>query len=245
MSMNDVKVALVTGASRGLGRALSIELSRRGYRVVMVARGKEDLEAAAASVRAVGKEPPVTLVYDVADKHAVVPIASLAAELGGDVDVLVHNASDLGPVPMPLLMDLACEDLEAVLQVNLVGPFRLSKAIGGSMALRKTGTILFLSSDAAVNAYPGWGAYGTSKAAADHLARTLAAELAIHGVRVLSVDPTDMDTEMHRRALPEADPSTLARPETIALAVADILQADPERAPSGTRLVADSWTRVG
>lgn len=241
---NDERVALVTGASRGLGRALAIELTKRGYRVVMVARGEEDLERAAAEVRALGKQAPVALAYDVADKQAVVPIASLAAELAGDIELLVHNASDLGPVPMPLLMDLACEDLEAVLQVNLVGPFRLTKAIAGSMALRKTGTVLFLSSDAAVNAYPGWGAYGTSKAAADQLARTLAVELAIHGVRVLSVDPTDMDTDMHRRALPDADPSTLAQPETIAAALADIVEADAERAPSGARLVADRWTRA-
>ncbi|NUP09641.1 MAG: SDR family oxidoreductase [Polyangiaceae bacterium] len=234
------RVALVTGASKGLGRALSGELASRGVKVVMVARGRAELELAAAEVRERGGPAPVPLVYDVGDKAAIHPLAGLAADLAGDVDILVHNASDLGPVPMPLLMDLDCEDLSRVFEVNVVGPFRLTKAVGGSMALRKRGTILFVSSDAAVNAYPGWGAYSSSKAAADHLAKVFAAELEIHGVRVLSVDPTDMDTEMHRRALPDSDPASLARPETIAKAFVKILE-DPERARTGSRVSAGDW----
>src|SRR5215213_1728209 len=155
------KVALITGASRGLGRALAGELAAKGVKVVMVARGKEELENARREVEARGGPPPVALAFDLGDKKAIHQLAALAAELAGDVDILVHNASELGPVPMPLLMDLDCEDLERVLEVNVIGPFRLTKAVGGSMALRKTGTILFLSSDAAVNAYAGWGAYGS------------------------------------------------------------------------------------
>lgn len=239
----DSQVALVTGASQGLGRALSGELAARGYRVVMVARGKRRLEQAAADVRARGGPEPITLAYDVADKDAVYPLAAIAADRAGDIDVLVHNASSLGPVPMPLLMDLPCEGLAAALETNLIGPFRLTKAIAGAMALRKRGTIVFLSSDAAVNAYPGWGAYGVSKAAADHLARTFAAELAIHEVRCFAVDPTDMDTAMHRLALPDADPSALARPERIAEVVAQMI-ADPGRAPSGARLDAGRWSQA-
>lgn len=231
------KVALVTGASRGLGKALSIELTRRGLRVVMVGRDPRLLEAASAEVRAVGGPEPVALSFDVADKRAVFPLAGLAAELGGDVDVLVHNASHLGPVPMPLLLDLSCEDLARVLETNLVGPFRLTKAIAGNMAVRGRGTIVFISSDAAVNAYPQWGAYGVSKAAADHLARILAAELGEHGVRAFSVDPTDMDTDMHAIALPSADRSTLARPEHIATYIADCI-FDPSKAPNGSRVIA-------
>lgn len=237
------RVALVTGASRGLGKALSLELARAGARVVMVARGRAALEEAAAEVREAGGPAPVPLSYDVADKTAVHAIAALAAELAGDVDLLVHNASELGPVPLPPLFDLECEELERVLAVNVVGPFRLSKAIGGGMALRRRGTIVFLSSDAAVQAYPGWGAYGASKAAADQLARVLAAELAPHGVRVLAVDPTDMDTELHRRALPDADPAALARPETIAQALVAMLR-DRAGAPSGARLSAAAWVRA-
>lgn len=231
------KVAVVTGASRGLGKALSVELTRRGVRVVMVARDPLRLEAAKNEVRAAGGPDPVLLSFDVADKRAAFPLAGLAAELGGDVDVLVHNASHLGPVPMPLLFDLPCEDLASVLETNLVGPFRLTKAVAGNMALRGRGTIVFVSSDAAVNAYPRWGAYGVSKAAADHLARVLAAELGEHGVRTFSVDPTDMDTELHALALPDADKSTLARPEHVAAYIAECI-FDASRAPSGSRVVA-------
>lgn len=242
MSETDVrgKVAVVTGASKGLGKALSEALARSGAVVVMVARGGADLERAAEEVRRATGGKVVPLAFDVADKEAVHRIAQLAAELAGEVDILVHNASTLGPVPMPLLFDLACEDLQAVIDVNLVGPFRLTKAIAGPMALRGGGTVLFVSSDAAVSAYPGWGAYGVTKAAADHLARSLAAELAEHGVRVFAVDPGEMDTEMHRAAIPDADPSTLARPERVAEIVLRMIES-PKEAPSGRRLEASSW----
>jgi NAD(P)-dependent dehydrogenase (short-subunit alcohol dehydrogenase family) len=154
--------------------------------------------------------------------------------------VLVHNASTLGPTPLPLLLDTECEDLERVLAVNLVGPFRLTKAIAGSMALRGRGLVVHLSSDAAISAYPGWGAYGVSKAALDHLARSWAAELEGTGVRVLSVDPGEMRTRMHADAVPDADPATLADPVAVAARVADIV-AHAERIPSGTRLEAQRW----
>ena len=237
------KVALVTGASKGLGKALSLELARRGARVVMVARGEAALEEAAAAVRRETGAVAVPLALDVADKNATHVIAAMAAELGGEVDILVHNASALGPLPMPLLLDLDCEDLSSVLETNLVGPFRLTKAVAGSMALRERGTIVFLSSDAAVNAYPGWGAYGLSKAAADHMARTLAVELEAHGVRSFSVDPTDMDTEMHALALPDADRSTLAKPAHVASVIADMIER-PEWARSGERFTANSASPV-
>ncbi|NUO52683.1 MAG: SDR family oxidoreductase, partial [Polyangiaceae bacterium] len=141
----------------------------------------------------------------------------------------------------PLLFDLACEDLQTVIDVNLVGPFRLTKAVAGPMALRGAGTVVFVSSDAAVSAYPGWGAYGVTKAAADHLARSFAAELAEHGVRVFAVDPGEMDTEMHRAAIPDADPATLARPERVAETVARMIES-PAEAPSGRRFEAASWS---
>jgi NAD(P)-dependent dehydrogenase (short-subunit alcohol dehydrogenase family) len=236
----EAKVAVVTGASKGLGKALSGALARRGATVVMVARGGDELERAAEEVRRSGGKA-IALAFDVADKEAVHRIAHLAAELGGEVDILVHNASTLGPVPMPLLFDLACEDLQTVIDVNLVGPFRLTKAIAGPMALRGAGTVVFVSSDAAVSAYPGWGAYGVTKAAADHLARSFAAELVEHGVRVFAVDPGEMDTEMHRAAIPDADPTTLARPERVAEIVARMIES-PADAPSGRRFEAASWS---
>ncbi|HEY3120503.1 MAG TPA: SDR family NAD(P)-dependent oxidoreductase, partial [Vicinamibacteria bacterium] len=127
--------ALVTGASRGLGAALARALAREGARVVLVARGREDLERVAAEIRAAGGEAHA-IAADVADKEAVYPIAGAAAALAGPIDILIQNASTLGSLPLPYLLDTACEDLAQVLEVNLVGPFRLAKALVGPMALR-------------------------------------------------------------------------------------------------------------
>ncbi len=241
MELKD-RTALVTGGSRGLGAALGEVLAARGARVVLCARGREELDATVARIRAKGGDVHA-LAFDVADKDATHAIAGAAAGLVGPIDVLVHNASTLGPLPMPLLLDTACEDLAAVLETNLVGPFRLTKAVGGSMALRGRGVIVHLSSDAAVSGYPQWGAYGASKAAQDQLARVLGAELGASGVRVFSVDPGDMDTAMHRAALPDADPSTLADPREIAERIARMIE-DAEGIEPGARIIASEWGRA-
>jgi NAD(P)-dependent dehydrogenase (short-subunit alcohol dehydrogenase family) len=233
---NSADTAIVTGASRGLGRALAMELARRGTRVVLVGRGEPALLAVEGAIRAEGGQAHA-LPADLGDKHTIYPLAAMAAELVGPIDLVIHNASELGPTPLRPLLDTDCEDLERVLAVNLVGPFRLTKAVAGAMAIRRRGTLLFVSSDASVNAYAGWGAYSASKAAADHLARLLAIELGPFGVRSFSVDPGEMDTAMHRAALPEADPATLARPEEVALRVLRLLESD---VPNGARLEAGS-----
>ena len=235
----DATTALLTGASRGLGAALARQLARRGARVVLVAREPGPLEEVARSIRDAGGEAHA-LPADVGDKRAVHALAGAAAALVGPIDVLVHNASTLGPTPLPLLLDTECEDLERVLAVNLVGPFRLTKAIAGAMALRRRGLIVHVTSDAAINAYPGWGAYGVSKAALDHLGRSWAAELEGTGVRVLTVDPGEMNTRMHADAIPDADPATLADPARVAERIADMI-AHAERAPSGARIEAARW----
>lgn len=232
------KSALVTGASRGLGRALAEQLAAAGARVVLVARSQPELEQVAESIRTAGGEAHA-LPYDVARKQDIYPLAGAAAALVGPIDLLIHNASSLGPTPLRLLLDTDCEDLWQVLETNLVGPFRLSKALAGSMALRKTGCIVHISSDASVNAYQHWGAYSVSKAALDHLSRLWAAELGERGVRVLSVDPGEMDTQMHRAALPEADPRTLARPAQVAARILALIQDG--NVPSGSRIEAQSW----
>jgi NAD(P)-dependent dehydrogenase (short-subunit alcohol dehydrogenase family) len=215
MSVN----AVITGASRGLGRALAVELARAGAKLVLVARESAELHAAVAEIRAAGGTAHA-VAADVGDKEAIHRIAGAAAALVGPIDLLVHNASTLGPTPLPLLLDLDCEDFERVFEVNVLGPFRLSKVIAGGMALRGRGTIVHISSDAAISAYPRWGAYGVSKAALDHLGRSFAAELGELGVRTLVVDPGEMDTAMHAAAMPEADRAALARPADVARALA-------------------------
>jgi NAD(P)-dependent dehydrogenase (short-subunit alcohol dehydrogenase family) len=229
--------ALVTGASRGLGRSLALELARHGARVALVARDEAALDRVVAELRA-GGATAHGIVADVADKDAAHRIAGAAAGALGEVDLLVHNASALGPLPMPPLLDTHCEDLARVLEVNLVGPFRLTRALAGSMALRRRGTVLFVSSDAAVEPYPGWGAYGVSKAAADHLARVWAEELRPAGVTVAAIDPGEMDTQMHADALPDADRASLARPDDVARVIARALREG--RLETGRRVTASS-----
>jgi NAD(P)-dependent dehydrogenase (short-subunit alcohol dehydrogenase family) len=220
----------VTGGTSGLGLALVRELTGRGARVAFVARTP-------ARVREVARENAGAhgIVGDVSSKEDIYPVAlQIAGELGG-LDVLVNNASDLGPVPLAMLSDTECEDLERAFATNVLGPFRLTKALMGALAASaregRGAVVLNVSSDAAVNAYPGWGAYGASKAALHQLSRVWGEEHAADGIRFLSLDPGDMDTPMHAAAIPDADRSTLKRPERAARELADaIADALPRRA---------------
>ncbi len=216
--------AAVTGGTSGLGLALVRELQGRGARVAFVARtpGPVD-EVARANPGSVG------IVGDVAKKEEIHPIAlQILGNLGG-LDVLINSASSLGPTPLALLADTECEELELALATNVVGPFRLTKALLGALsASARTGrgaVVLNVSSDAAITPYPTWGAYGASKAALRHMSRTWDEELADAGVRVLSIDPGDMDTPLHAIAVPDADPATLKRPEAAARELVDAIAA--------------------
>jgi NAD(P)-dependent dehydrogenase (short-subunit alcohol dehydrogenase family) len=228
------KAALVTGGSQGLGRALGAALAAAGARLVLVARTPGPLHEAVAAIRSRGGEAHA-IVADVADLDQTATIAGQAASLVGPLDLLINNASTLGPVPLRLLLDTDCEELSLALAVNVVGPFRLTKAVAGSMVLRGGGVVVNISSDAAVEAYPQWGAYGASKAALDHLGRIWAAELEGTGVRVLSIDPGEMNTRMHADAVPDADRSQLADPAVVAARIVALL-ADDQRVVSRRRL---------
>ena len=212
----------ITGGTSGLGRALVRELLGRGAHVAFVARGRDALQRIAAEhARSHG------IAGDVSRKDDIYPIAMQILGALGGVDVLINNASDLGPTPLALLADTDCEDLERAFATNVLGPFRLTKALLGSLAsAAREGTgavVLNISSDAAINAYPRWGAYGASKAALHHLSGIWNEELVDDGVLVLSLDPGDMDTPMHAAAIPDADRSTLRRPETAAVEIADAI----------------------
>jgi NAD(P)-dependent dehydrogenase (short-subunit alcohol dehydrogenase family) len=215
----------VTGGTAGLGLALVRAARARGARVGFVARTVSAVESVARALpRSVG------IVGDVAEKTHIHRIALQATGRLGGLDVLVNNASSLGPVPLAPLADTDCEALEQALATNLVGPFRLTRALLGALAASaREGTgavVLNVSSDAAVQAYPGWGAYGASKAGLRHLSAIWDQELSELGIRVLSVDPGDMDTPLHALAVPEADPSTLKDPAVAAAEVLGVIAAE-------------------
>ena len=238
MTLND-STALITGGSQGLGYAVASALAERGVRVVVVARDPKTLQASVAALQDKGLRVH-GLQADIADKHAIYPLAAKAAALIGPIDILINNASTLGPVPLQLLADTDCEELERTLGVNLLGPFRLTKALLGSMVLRGRGVVVNISSDAATEPYPEWGAYGASKAALDQLTRIWAAELGLGSpVRIFAVDPGEMDTHMHALAMPDADRSQLAVPRDVALRIVEMIE-QPRRAPSGARLRASA-----
>ena len=209
------QVALITGASKGLGRAIALAFAGEGASLSLSARGEAALVAVAGECRLLGAEV-LTVVSDIARPADRERLVSLTLAHFGRVDMLVNNASTLGPTPLPLLADTDPEAFSDVIGVNLLAPFLLARAVVGGMLMRRSGVIINVSSDAAVNGYPGWGAYSAAKAGLDGLTRVWAAELVDSGVTAVSVDPSDMDTEMHRAALPDDDPATLARPEDIA-----------------------------
>jgi NAD(P)-dependent dehydrogenase (short-subunit alcohol dehydrogenase family) len=220
----------VTGGTSGLGLALVEQLQAQGAQVAFVARD-------AARVAEVARRFPGThgIAGDVSKKDDIYPIAlQVTAALDG-LDVLVHNASSLGPVPLALLADTECEDFEAALATNLVGPFRLTKALLGALRASardgRPAQVVHITSDAAATPYPGWGAYGASKAALTQLSRIWHEELHGHGVRVIALDPGDMDTPLHALALPDADPATLKRPADAAREILErIVQPHTEAA---------------
>ena len=227
-SLHNLRVA-ITGGTSGLGRGLVRELSDRGARVAFFARHRDEVERTMLDVPTAHG-----IVGDISRKEDVHPVAiQILAALDG-LDVLINNASSLGPVPLRPLADTECEDLELALATNLIGPFRLTRTLLGALAAtaRYGGSpvVINISSDAAVTPYENWGAYGTSKAALQHMSRIWDAELAGEGVRMIAIDPGDMDTPLHALAVPGADASTLKRPETAAREIADLIAGFTARA---------------
>ena len=191
-----MSVAIVTGASRGLGLALARELAAQGWRLVVDARGGEELRRAASELELLGEV--VALRGDVADSwHR----AALVEAAGERIDLLVNNASTLGPSPQPALDSYPPAELERVYAVNVLAPAMLAQLVLPRMP--EGGRILNITSDAAVEPYEGWSGYGSSKAALEQLTAILAAERP--ALRVYAVDPGDMRTQMHQEAFPGED----------------------------------------
>ncbi len=222
-NFNALRVA-VTGGTSGLGLALVQQFSARGARVAFVARTATSVERTARATGAHG------IIGDVGEKEDIYPIALQVTGTLGGLDVLINNASSLGPVPLAPLADTECEAFADALQINVLGPFRLTKALLGALAAsareRRGAVVVNISSDAAVNAYAGWGAYSASKAALRHMSAIWAEEMRADGVRFLSVDPGDMDTPLHALAVPDADAATLKQPEDSATELMAIIAAN-------------------
>jgi NAD(P)-dependent dehydrogenase (short-subunit alcohol dehydrogenase family) len=234
------RVALITGASRGLGATLAKFLAAQDYHLILAARNGTDLEASALKLREYGGQV-IALMGDVADKHHRRKLAEAAKQLGR-LDLLVNNASDLGP--MPHLAEYPLEALAQVFAVNVLAPIGL---IQETLSVLKAsqGLVVNLSSDAAVAGYPNWGGYGASKAALDLASKTLSNELHEAGVGVVSVDPGDMRTAMHQQAFPGEDISDRPLPEVTLPFWGWLLGQDPLAVSGGRyKAQAEQWELV-
>jgi NAD(P)-dependent dehydrogenase (short-subunit alcohol dehydrogenase family) len=232
-------VALVTGASRGFGYALARALSQRGWHLVVDARSATDLARTAGDLDRAGRPGGTVhaVAGDVADPAHRADLVR-AVEGLGRLDLLVNNASALGPSPLPPLADFPGDELERVFRVNALAPLALARAVLPHLAASR-GTVVNVSSDAAVEAYAGWGGYGASKAALDQLTAVLGVEQP--ALRVYGFDPGDMRTEMHQRAFPGEDISDRPPPETVVPALLHLLDTRP---PSGRYRAGDLLTAL-
>jgi NAD(P)-dependent dehydrogenase (short-subunit alcohol dehydrogenase family) len=224
--------AIVTGASRGLGRALATALAERGYGLVIDARDPVALEAARQDLETRGARV-VALPGSVTDSAHRRALVSAAWDLDG-LDLLVNNAGILGPSPQPALADYPLDALADVYLVNVFAPLGLIQDALPLLAARSGATIVNVTSDAAVEPYGGWGGYGSAKAALDQLTAILAAERP--DVRILAFDPGDMRTRMHQEAFPGEDISDRPLPETSVPGLLDLLDS---RLPSGRYRVTE------
>jgi NAD(P)-dependent dehydrogenase (short-subunit alcohol dehydrogenase family) len=226
--MESKAVALVTGGTRGLGRALAGALVDRGWRVVLDGRDSQRLAEVAAELPSAAVLPG-----DVTDPTHREQLAATVAEFGR-LDLVVNNASDLGPSPLPVLAVTRLDALRAVFETNVIAPLALIQLVLPELRA-SAGAVVNVSSDAAVEAYAGWGGYGSSKTALDQLSAVLAVEEPL--VRVYAVDPGDMRTDMHQRAFPGDDISDRPLPEAVVPSLLNLLDAQP----ASGRYRASDW----
>ncbi|MCP3739884.1 SDR family NAD(P)-dependent oxidoreductase [Rossellomorea sp. BNER] len=240
MSHKD-NVVMITGASKGLGKALALAFARSGSRLAICSRGEESLNQVRDEIAALGTEV-VAVTADASDANDVDRFVSVTESTFGSVDVLINNASIFGPGPR-LLLDYAQNDFEEVLKVNVGNPFLMTKRVLPGMLSRNRGSIINITSEAGKTGFGEWGAYGISKFAVEGLTQTWADELSETNVRMNMVDPGEMDTEMHDRAVPDCD-YELAQPKEI-VDVFLYLASDESKSINGQRFEAQSFKKGG
>jgi NAD(P)-dependent dehydrogenase (short-subunit alcohol dehydrogenase family) len=243
MSKLSGKNILITGASQGLGREMALRFAREGAAgLSLVARHIDQLNKVRDDVGRIAPKIDVVLIEaDVSKPREIERIvATTLAQFKGRLDVLVNNASTIGPSPMPSLLDYPVEDFREVIDTNLIGPFLLIKNALPAM-IERGGSIINVTSDAGQVGYPGWGAYGISKFGLEGMSQTWASELEKTGVRVNWVDPGNMNTAMHRAAEPEEDPAEWTNPADVT-DVFVFLASDASKDVSGKRFQAqEDW----
>jgi NAD(P)-dependent dehydrogenase (short-subunit alcohol dehydrogenase family) len=240
--MNMKKVAMITGASKGLGKALTLFFAKEGYNLAICARNEQRIQEVKEEAEQFGADV-LAVSADMSKSKDVERFVALSEEYFGKIDVLINNASILGPSPMPYLLDYPEQDFEEVLRVNTIGPFLVTRRVVPIMLQKQQGSIINITSEAGATGYAGWGAYGISKFALEGLTETWADEVSESGVRVNMVDPGEMDTEMHELAVPDCD-YELAKPEDIT-AVFGYLASDASKHITGKRFEAQEFQLEG
>ncbi|MGM7702529.1 SDR family NAD(P)-dependent oxidoreductase [Pseudalkalibacillus sp. Hm43] len=235
--MNETQVVMITGASKGLGRAVARAFAKQGANLAICARGEVKLQEVAKELEALGAEV-LAVTADASDARDIERFVSLTETTFGRIDVLINNASKLGPSPMPYLADYPSDEFLEVLRVNAAGPFMLTKRVLPGMLQRDRGSIINVTSEAGNVGYAGWGAYGVSKFALEGVTGIWADEVSETGVRINMVDPGEMNTEMHDLAVPDCD-YELAEPED--LTDVFLYLASLESKENGQRLEAQSF----
>lgn len=234
------RVVMITGVTQGLGKALTFTFAKEGARLAVCARRKKELEEVKLEAEAFGAEV-LAVTADVSNPRDVEKFVALTEETYGRIDVLINNASILGPNPMPLLLDYPEDDFAEVIRVNSISPFLVTRRVLPVMLKQNAGSVINVTSEAGHIGYAGWGAYGISKFAVEGLTETWADELSETNIRMNMVDPGEMNTEMHALAVPDCD-YELADPYDVAK-VFLFLASDAGKDINGQRLQAQEFVK--
>ncbi|SER57030.1 SDR family NAD(P)-dependent oxidoreductase [Salipaludibacillus aurantiacus] len=237
--MEKNQVVVITGASKGLGRALTLAFAKKGAKLAICARGETQLESVKKEAEALGADV-LAVQADISKAQDVDRFISLTELTYGHADVLINNASTVGPSPIPHLADTTEKDFLHVVQTNTIGVFLITKRVLAGMLQRGTGSIINVTSEAGNTGYAGWGVYGISKFALEGMSETWADELSGTDIRINMIDPGEMDTVMHALAVPDCD-YDLWKPEKV-VDVFLYLASDKSKGVNGKRLRAQEFT---